>query len=720
MQEVNTDVKGQLAKLLATENLHVEHRKIATAYFDVQKRVLALPIWKDVSNDVYDLLVGPEVGHALYTPADCFGDAPKDFVNVIEDVRIEKKMKVTYPGLRKSFYTGYTELHDKDFFGVRKEDPARLPFIDRINLHYKIGSHQEIKFTEEEQVWVDRAGKTNTFEDVVKLANELYEYCEGLQKEKEKEQLPDVPPMGAGSLPDEIKQEIEENAEYEPCSPDPTSEEKGEGQTPEASDEGGEDIEAPVNGAGEDYDETESHTDKAMAEAQQQLVDDSAKEWVYVDLPKVKVENIVVPYKKILEDLHYHFLGQAHVDQNAQEYYDKNLRYNFSKFTEFKKSSVKTVNYLVKQFEMKKSAANYQRAATSKTGVINTNSLYKYKISEDIFKRVTTVADGKNHGLIMHLDWSGSMTTTTPSGTLLTDTLKQTFNLIWFCKKVNIPFRVYAFSNGWGGGEKVETYVEKENTLSLTDSFQLFEFFSNKMNNRDLELMMKYIWTQAWGMRYSWGCRPMQKYSLGGTPLADAVICTRALVNKFKAIEKVDKVNVVVLSDGDSNPMSYLTKCDWADREFRSAYLQNSHNKVFILRDKETGLSKKINTTYSLTTREIVGFVNQVTDYNWIGIRIGDKGDMNRILRQADISWSDQQDYNKQWSKQKFVSTDKYGYSELLILGSSNVGGDTNDLDVKVKGETATAGELTRAFKKHMGSKMTNKLILNKFVEQIA
>ena len=63
---VNTEVKGQLAKLLATENLHIEHRKISTAYFDVKKRILALPIWKDVTGNVYDMLVGHEVGHALY------------------------------------------------------------------------------------------------------------------------------------------------------------------------------------------------------------------------------------------------------------------------------------------------------------------------------------------------------------------------------------------------------------------------------------------------------------------------------------------------------------------------------------------------------------------------------------------------------------------------------------------------------------------------------
>ena len=67
---VNTEVKGTLAKLLATENLNVEHRNVPTAYFDIENRILCLPIWKDVSADVYDMLVGHEVGHALYTPAD--------------------------------------------------------------------------------------------------------------------------------------------------------------------------------------------------------------------------------------------------------------------------------------------------------------------------------------------------------------------------------------------------------------------------------------------------------------------------------------------------------------------------------------------------------------------------------------------------------------------------------------------------------------------------
>ena len=99
--------------------------------------MLCLPIWKTASETVYDLLVGHEVGHALYTPNEDFTGAKKSFMNVLEDARIERMMKVTYPGLRKSFFEGYKELWDQDFFGVKDQDPQTLSLIDRINLYFK-------------------------------------------------------------------------------------------------------------------------------------------------------------------------------------------------------------------------------------------------------------------------------------------------------------------------------------------------------------------------------------------------------------------------------------------------------------------------------------------------------------------------------------------------------------------------------------------------------
>ena len=221
---VTKEVKGTLAKLLATENLTVEHRRVSTACFDVEKRLLILPIWKTASNTIYDLLVGHEVGHALYTPNKDFGDAPKDFVNVLEDARIERMMKVTYPGLRKSFFEGYRELWNDDFFGVKGEDPAELSLIDRINLYFK--GNSSIPFSDEEKVWVNRTANTKSFQDVTDLAVELYEYCSEKQDAKELDEMPEVP----DNLDDLEGSNFEQEFDINDSDDGESEEEKGEGE----------------------------------------------------------------------------------------------------------------------------------------------------------------------------------------------------------------------------------------------------------------------------------------------------------------------------------------------------------------------------------------------------------------------------------------------------------------------------------------------------------
>ena len=127
---VQQEIKSQLAKLLATEDLVVEHKQVSSAQFNVHTRVLILPLWEKASNAVYDMLVGHEVGHALFTPdEDPPEDVPHQFVNVVEDARIEKLMKRKYMGLAKSFYKGYKELYDDDFFELDGEDILSLIHI---------------------------------------------------------------------------------------------------------------------------------------------------------------------------------------------------------------------------------------------------------------------------------------------------------------------------------------------------------------------------------------------------------------------------------------------------------------------------------------------------------------------------------------------------------------------------------------------------------------
>ena len=704
------EVKGTLAKLLATENLTVEHRKVSTACFDVDKRLLILPIWKTASNTVYDLLVGHEVGHALYTPNRDFKGVSKAFVNVLEDARIERMMKVTYPGLRKSFFEGYKELWDRDFFGVKNDDPHTLSLIDRINLYFK--GNPNIPFADEEMVWVNRAENTKTFEDVLQLSKELYEYAS--QKQEEPQEFPPMPSSKDGEK--QADSEIESNGDGEseqqseewPTENDPEQDHRNDRDFSEDDAQ----LEVPSYQSTTDTDETKSVTDEALAQALETLVDDNAKEWVYLNTPDPKIEDYIVPFQETQDNLYNHFHSEDRPSDWAEHVY-----YAVAHYNTFKKDTQKTVNYLCKQFEMKKSADDYRRAATSKTGVLDTNKLHTYKYNDDIFKKVTVIPEGKNHGLVMYLDWSGSMQHQ------LLDTLKQTYNLIWFCKKSGIPFRVYAFQSGYGYND-LDNNITDQNVseLAIASDFKLFEFFSSRQNVKSLEKSMQLVYTQVFAMG-GWRLSHYSPYTLGGTPLAEAVYCTRSIVNTMKKVERVSKVNVICLTDGEANPMSYVHQFPddhyYRAGEYRYQYLCHTRGKVFFLRDPKTGYTRKISSSAYETTKEIVSFYREITDYNWIGIRLCSKGDLTKLVRE--FAFDEISAIDKQWKKERFASIkDRAGFTEAFYMPDKNIGMGSSDIEVKQKKEVATKAELTRAFKKHMGSKMTNKTILNAFIEQIA
>ena len=114
---MNDVSKSILAKLLAKENITVRHGNHPTAYFDVENRILGLPLWKEMDKNVYDLFIGHEVSHALETPAEGWHNStneipgcPRAFINIVEDIRIEKLIQRRYPGFVATFKRGYNHL----------------------------------------------------------------------------------------------------------------------------------------------------------------------------------------------------------------------------------------------------------------------------------------------------------------------------------------------------------------------------------------------------------------------------------------------------------------------------------------------------------------------------------------------------------------------------------------------------------------------------------
>ena len=457
---VQQEIKSQLAKLLATEDIVVEHKHVETAQFNVDTRVLTLPIWEKASNYVYDMLVGHEVGHALFTPnVDPPKHVPHQFLNVCEDARIEKLMKRKYLGIAKSFYRGYNEMHQSDFFEIENENIDTLNLADRANLYFKIGSFLPISFSDPEKEIITLIQNAETFTDTITAAEALYNFCK--QEQESKEQVS----QATEGIQSELFPESDSGNDSVPSGDSDTD---STGDTDASLSDS--DSNAPLESGNSDIDSDFRGSDPASSvedpnfdvrtasslnDKLKDLLSETSVENVYVEIPKVNLDSVIVSNEiihKIVDD-HYLAAEEKYNDALAERYGEyenvpEGLEYLYPKTTfehpdreynKFKKDAQKEVSYLVKEFECRKSASAYARAATSRTGVLDTRKLHTYKFNEDLFKKVTVLPDGKNHGLIFILDWSGSMSH------VLQDTLKQLYNLIWFCKKVQIPFDVYAF-----------------------------------------------------------------------------------------------------------------------------------------------------------------------------------------------------------------------------------------------------------------------------------
>jgi hypothetical protein len=733
MSTVNYEVKGTLAKLLAMEDLIIENRNVSTASFDVDRRVLTLPLWDRASSIVYDLLVGHEVGHALFTPNENwklkYPELPQNFVNILEDARVEKLIKRRFAGLNKTFYHGYSKLADDDFFGIDDVDFDDLTLADRINLHFKIGNFEDIPFSEKEQYFVDAAKELETFEQVLELTRELYDHCKDSMESPN-----DQPPQMASSKPDQNQDsgdgEGESQKIQQETSPDtPRSEndfESGEGNPQQKSDADWDDAEEQVqnNPYGGETSELDTITDKNFADCVEDLNAPSQRnvDNAYVEIPQLNLNTIVAKNSDVHDEIEtFH----ASYEASAFEYVD-------NEFAKFKRSAQKEVNYLVKEFECKKAADAYARATVSRTGVLNTSVLHTYRYNEDLFKKVTVVPDGKNHGLVFVLDWSGSM------GEVLLDTVKQLYNLIWFCKKCNIPFDVYAFTNEWATvtydhenlnsyGSPTAVYPAEHqerihNELYVERNFTLMNFFTNKVRGKVLEKQLKNLWRVAWGMttqnRWNVQFQYPQRLSLSGTPLNEALICMNEIIPDFKKRNGVQKVQCIVLTDGEAPPMKYnvILPSSRNPEETWTGTRSCYPNNVF-LRDRKTGCQFRVEDGYHGCTDTMLKQLSaRFPETNFVGIRVLAPRDSSSFIRRYTESYTEVEKLIKDWKKTKTVSIHGSGYDTYFGLSSTAL---AQDSEFMVK-EDATKGQIKQAFVKSLRTKKMNKKILSEFITLIA
>lgn len=503
-----------LAKLLAEENIIIVRESAHTASFDLKSRVLTIPLLKAGTSDVIEeMVIVHEVGHAKHTTTDMWEEALKtqrfaNYVNIVEDVRIERLMRNEYPGVGKSLVLGYGELNALNFFLAPKTDVTKVSLIDRINLYYKVGAASGVQFTDEEYTFVERCSTVNTPQEVLDLAREIFKYS----KEKSKKQKANNT-FGDTPSDDDSKEGSEDSSGYDD------------------SKEGSENS--------SEYDaEIDSITYDNMHKNLGNLINNNSGKTINYVLNTNFSSTVIVDWKTILADT-------RSIDQFT----------NSSSINKFLDQNSRSVSLLIKEFEMKKSAKLNKKIHIAKSGSINVGKLFQYQLKDDIFKRNLIVPQGKNHGMVMLIDWSYSMLT------VIHSVIQQTISLATFCRRMQIPFEVFAFTTSYNGAHNISGIRESlrnfESTIDINKfkplcngdgNFNLLNLLSSKMNESSFNTMVKRLLTSNF--------TSMRRYGLGGTPLNESLVFLCDYLPKFKISNRIEKMTLVTMTDGEGSSLS--------------------------------------------------------------------------------------------------------------------------------------------------------------------
>lgn len=524
----NAESLNIFSKILTKENITlVVDSKASTGSFDLGKRILRIPDWAFDNENFNKMLVSHECAHAIYTPYDGWKNFLKkhketasyagQVLNIVEDCRIDRLMQERHPGLKKTYALSARYIIDSNFFKINKaiED---YDFFNRINIHFKgkfTFPNYDVQFSDVEQPYVDRIEKLKTWDEVVAITEEL------LEKFSTDQELQ--------SLDEFEESEEEENEKKE----GQVSQGEGQGQSSGKTEKGKEagegglkegryNVNEDMFGEGSD-EKKESNSNAAAPGIQKGNVE------TYENLMKqIKANggqaNIAVSYNVNSGTLVLKQPKSVDIPSVISDSYSSNT----SSRNSVEKEYTAWVNNFAMQFEQKKRGREIQKTLLNKTGILDAQKMCLYQITEDIFR--TNVVEEKqlNHGFVVLVDFSSSMTE------VFSKVIEQFYGIYAVCAKIGIPFKGYGFTTGDGRYGKQVTYdcpfSNGYNSLSLT---KLFDTDAGKKYNKNV---LNFLTSG--------------QVRMGGTPLSDAIYNMIPVLQSIRDRSTVDILNFIVLTDG--------------------------------------------------------------------------------------------------------------------------------------------------------------------------
>lgn len=531
-----------LSKLLAKERIKVVRKTVETASFDITDRILTLPAWKNISDSLELMLICHEVGHALYTTEDIVDEfcgllgvqktklkkSQFTYLNVVEDVRIEQLIVIKYPGVKKHFQEGYVEFVE-DFNAFKGAEKMTLDslLIDRINVHCKVSNLFTVPFTDVELEILGRVQANESKLAVAALAKEIYDYDKVRTNQKKKEEPKQEPEEGS----EEHQQQVPGSGDGDVEEDDNEPEEGSDDEDGEGEDEKPEEEEL----------ELEPEPETGLEEH-----DPNIPQKANVSTAFMVKDDFLIPW-------------QAFSRENAKHVTHVNSINGGMKYLkEWRELNMPAVNYLVKEFNMRAAAASMKSIHEHQTGILNTRKLATHQLDKRIFLTKEIVEEGQSHGVIVAVDYSGSM-----EG-MIGKVMRQALMVAEFCKKTQIPFSVFLYTTGsnplratLGAGESSTSRMHSQEYVEGACA-RGFEVLSSQMPKADYERAARLMmWRKCWSSSITIKGEEFSFEKMSGTPTINAMLSLYSQVDIMKRKANVDKVGVFIMTDGEADCTRY-------------------------------------------------------------------------------------------------------------------------------------------------------------------
>lgn len=205
---------------------------------------------------------------------------------------------------------------------------------------------------------------------------------------------------------------------------------------------------------------------------------------------------------------------------------------------------------MVTRFNQAKAATGFLQRNQINTGALDIKRVANYKCSDNIFKTEFINRKTKNHGMFVILDWSGSMA----EHGKIENAVIQAIKLAFFARKAGIPFEVVTFtSKGTGQGDRPPSDAldpEFKEYASSPNSVRFLQLIHGAIRSEE-----DFVLAAQNMIMMALGNRPDPRFNMVGTPLTQALDTCTNYIKDFKHRNRLTNLNVMVLSDGDSQDL---------------------------------------------------------------------------------------------------------------------------------------------------------------------